>query len=371
MVHPPDMTGNAMSHAPIQEFDIQSYGCIKQASFALSPLHALIGPNDSGKSTTLRALRVLAECVAYPSARDAQSQRFVPMFGPKTKLTVLYADGLEVATHIRDNVDDIHVVFGRGKGPRWEAERSWQARGELRMQNQVHQEGINCLASARERITTATMVRFDPNALRRQARQLLVAEPIQFLDETGMGLASVYQAINSRDVDAFVAIRDKVKTLFPTVQNILVPSVDGGAVVLQARLTDNTLVPAEAMSEGLLYFLGYVALQYIAESKLFLVEEPENGLHPARIAEVMSILREISKTGQVVIATHSPLVVNELQGHEVSIVTRDREKGTQVKLLKDVPGFEDAAKVYQPGEFWVSYCDGNQEEPLLKGKLRP
>jgi predicted ATPase len=85
----------------------------------------------------------------------------------------------------------------------------------------------------------------------------------------------------------------------------------------------------------------------------------------------MAILREISKTNQVIIATHSPLVVNELRGEEISVVTRDPDTGTQVKLLKDVPGFADALKVYQPGEFWVSYCDGNQEEPLLTGSPRP
>jgi predicted ATPase len=130
------------------------------------------------------------------------------------------------------------------------------------------------------------------------------------------------------------------------------------------------LVRAEALSEGLLYFLAFTALQHLEGSSLFLVEEPENGLHPARIAEVMAILREISKTSQVIIATHSPLVVNELKGNEVSVVTRDPEEGTEVRLLKDVPGFDDASKIYQPGEFWVSYCDGNREEPLLAGRPR-
>ena len=67
------------------------------------------------------------------------------------------------------------------------------------------------------------------------------------------------------------------------------------------------------MSEGLLYYLAFAALPHLEPVSLILIEEPENGLHPARIAEVMRILREISKTTQVLIATHSPLVVNELQ----------------------------------------------------------
>ncbi len=43
----------------INRLRIQNYGCIKDATFELTPLHALIGPNDSGKSTVLRALRTM------------------------------------------------------------------------------------------------------------------------------------------------------------------------------------------------------------------------------------------------------------------------------------------------------------------------
>jgi predicted ATPase len=87
---------------------------------------------------------------------------------------------------------------------------------------------------------------------------------------------------------------------------------------------------------------------------MLLVEEPENGLHPARISEVMKVLREVAKTTQVVIATHSPLVINELRSEEVSVLTRDAMSGTTVRLIKDTPNFEERAKVYALGELWVS-----------------
>ena len=48
-----------MSFEPIRQLDIENYGCIKKATFALTPLHAFIGPNDSGKSTILQALRMV------------------------------------------------------------------------------------------------------------------------------------------------------------------------------------------------------------------------------------------------------------------------------------------------------------------------
>ena len=147
-------------------------------------------------------------------------------------------------------------------------------------------------------------------------------------------------------------------------------NINNSQKAMAITLTDGSRIGATAMSEGLLYYLGFAALRYLVDSKLFLVEEPENGLHPARIAEVMATLREISKTSQVIIATHSPLVVNELEGDEVTVVTREVEKGTQATLLKNVPHYEDSRKVYENGELWLSYADGKLEQPLLTGRPR-
>jgi predicted ATPase len=109
----------------------------------------------------------------------------------------------------------------------------------------------------------------------------------------------------------------------------------------------------------------------MAPSALILIDEPENGLHPARIAEVMNVLREVSKSRQVLLATHSPLVVNELAPDEVSIVKRTAAEGTTTTVIKDTPNFADRAKVYALGELWVSYANGTDEAPLLQGGARP
>ena len=62
---------------------------------------------------------------------------------------------------------------------------------------------------------------------------------------------------------------------------------------------------------------------------------------------------------------HSPFVINELQGDEVTVVTRPEGKGTQVRRLCDTPNFEERSKVYALGELWVSYADGKDEHALL------
>ena len=130
-------------------------------------------------------------------------------------------------------------------------------------------------------------------------------------------------------------------------------------------------MPAKHISTGLLYYLVFATLPYLEPVSVLLVEEPENGLHPARIKEVMAVLREMSQDTQVLIATHSPLVVNELTPEEVSIVTRDTDNGTKVISIKDIPNFEERSAVYALGELWLSYADGNQETQLTLPRENP
>jgi predicted ATPase len=79
----------------------------------------------------------------------------------------------------------------------------------------------------------------------------------------------------------------------------------------------------------------------------------------------MEVLRKISETSQVVIATHSPLVVNAMKGDEVIVLTRSADTGTQARLLKDTFNYEERSRVYENGELWLSYANGRDEHDLL------
>lgn len=364
-----------MTHEPIQRLYVQNYGCIRRVTLLLSPLHALIGPNDSGKSTVLRAVRTAAQFAAGRFEGTPGSWvPFDPMFDPKTpdaEVSLRFPDGLAYAIR---NLDGTHELYeslsvGQDEVARGSGARLWNQLGLLH-RNDVPEAATDHVATVRTRITQATMVRFDPDSLRVPAPLIPESHGIAFADERGAGLASVFDAIINRDSESFARIQAGVRKLFPSVSKVGLINTSESHKEIAVTLTDGTRVGAKAMSEGLLYYLGFAAVQYVDGSRLFLIEEPENGLHPARISEVMRVLREMSKTSQVVIATHSPLVVNELEGHEASVLTRRPGEGTRAELLKNVPRFEEATRVYQLGEFWLSYADGETEEALLNGTPR-
>lgn len=277
------------------EFRATAWRCVGDARLALTPLHALIGPNDSGKSTLLEGLR-----------RAAQGQP------PDT------------------------------------------ANGTFELRPDV--------------VAGARFVRFSAERLRRASPRVTGSEVA--LDEDGANLAGVLDAILGRDRGAWAAIEGSTRRLFPTVQRVQLPATNESQKTVAVELHDGTRVPAAAMSEGLLYWLAFCALRHSDRPELLLIEAPENGLHPSRIRDVVAALREVTEQGtQVVLATHSPLVVNELRPDEVSVVTRDANSGTQVRRVSELPDLDRLMSAFSLGELWLAFADG-EAEALFRREAR-
>jgi hypothetical protein len=69
----------------------------------------------------------------------------------------------------------------------------------------------------------------------------------------------------------------------------------------------------------------------------------------------------------VLFFTNDPLVVNEMRLGEVSLAVVENGKIVLTNFL-DLPGIEDAIKIYHLGEFWLSYAEGGTERRLRFGK---
>ena len=183
-------------------------------------------------------------------------------------------------------------------------------------------------------------------------------------------MPGIYDSILNTGDQSFYAISTALSVMFPTVRRLRLRVVSASRKEIEVELTSGQRIPAAQLSEGILYFLAYAALQHVRPSPILLIEEPETGLHPARIREVITMLRKISEAPdgpQIVMATHSPLVINEMKPDEVSLVTRTVEEGTKVVCIKDTPFFQERHEVMSLGELWLNYCDGVEEAPLLKG----
>lgn len=345
-----------MNRAYLKSLEIEKFGCVKSARLDLSPLHALVGPNDSGKSTLLHAVELVG------SLKEAVQD--------STRFAVL--------DPLMNHGSSFRCVSSAGDAP-WRFRGSRPSSFVVEVADQTFSPGIatalHSSLQARspglaQAINGCRLLRLDPDELRESSELLSEKDPLDFLSPRGRGLPAVYDAVQSRDNDRFVELQKEVVSLFKAVKGFRLRNVTSRQKAFGVTLSDGLEVGAEQMSEGLLYFLAFAILPHLRPNALLLVEEPENGLHPARIADVVRVLRKISETTQVVMATHSPLVVNELGSDEVSIVTRTPEEGTKVKLMRDTPDFERHSKVYALGELWLSYANGSDEAALLTAAER-
>lgn len=65
----------------IKTFRAKNYGCLKDVTIGLTPLHAFVGPNDSGKSTILRGIRTV---VQFAGGDFIESEDGLLPFSPRT-----------------------------------------------------------------------------------------------------------------------------------------------------------------------------------------------------------------------------------------------------------------------------------------------
>jgi energy-coupling factor transporter ATP-binding protein EcfA2 len=334
----------------IKLFHAENFGCLKNVEFELTPLHAFIGPNDSGKSTLLSALSAFGQ---LNSGDGDPYIGYLPNEGFAT-LQILGTDG--AVANLQGNQRS--RALGGGKATGFMATHpGWKAINEK-------------LSSAfLKELGGARMARFDADALRQPSPLLPLENAEAFFSQRGTGLPGLLGSIYLRGEEGAISdIRQAVQTLFPTIQRIGTVSVGTSQVQLEAVLCDGTKVRAPEMSEGLLYFLAFFVLQYLERVTILLIEEPENGLHPSRVMDVIRVLRSLTETKalQVIMSTHSPLVINELKPEEVSIVTRpNAEQGTVVTPMTKTPNFEARSKVLNLGELWLSYANGKDEADLL------
>jgi predicted ATPase len=114
-----------------------------------------------------------------------------------------------------------------------------------------------------------------------------------------------------------------------------------------------TPVPATRLSDGTLRFIALLAILLKPESaSLICLEEPELGLHPDALAVVAEYLAEASEKTQIVVTTHSDILVSALTDHVESVVVCENQAGSSrfERLSSDKLRFW--LEKYQLGEIW-------------------
>lgn len=96
-------------------------------------------------------------------------------------------------------------------------------------------------------------------------------------------------------------------------------------------------VPSWMASDGTLRLLALTLPAYLPDLKgIFLIEEPENGIHPRAIETMYQSLSSVYGA-QVLIATHSPVILSLVEPKDLLCFAKDPDGATKIVLGSDHP----------------------------------
>lgn len=191
---------------------------------------------------------------------------------------------------------------------------------------------------ARREMQSWKRLQLEPSALRRpdslNAPTKLGSDG-SHLPATLFDLAGAWHTgkdIRPPSAQVYTQVANRLSELIEDIESVRVERDEKRELLtLQVTAKDGTTHPARALSDGTLRFLALAVIELDPESRgLLCLEEPENGIHPARIPSMLRLLQDIAvdaqrKVGddnplrQVIVNTHSPAVVGQVQDDSLII----------------------------------------------------
>lgn len=148
------------------------------------------------------------------------------------------------------------------------------------------------------------------------------------------------------------AILDALSDLYEGFDDFDV-SIEGGTVQVFFTEGDFT-IPATRLSDGTLRYLCLLAILCDpTPPPLICIEEPELGLHPDILPKVADLLNAASERTQLIVTTHSDILVDALTERPDSILVCEKHHGqTEIRRLGG-KRLEEWLKDYRLGELWT------------------
>jgi predicted ATPase len=162
------------------------------------------------------------------------------------------------------------------------------------------------------------------------------------LTSKGDNLASVLGRMEQNQEFA-EAVLDWMETIVPGIEKINTErqKLDSKTAILFKEPGTKRQFPAHMVSDGTIYALSLlVAVLDAPKHSLILIEEPERGLHPKAIQELVGFIRERSGFGAGIwMSTHSEAVVRALALKELWLV--DKKAGKTLCISATTQGLTD------------------------------
>lgn len=184
--------------------------------------------------------------------------------------------------------------------------------------------------------------------------------PLSF-EANGSNLPKVIKVFKEKYPDRYSQWLQHIQTTLSDITDIEVKEKqEDRYLFLNLQYNKVKNIPSWLLSDGTLRLLAQTLLAYLppeflsSEANIYMIEEPENGLHPLAIESVFQSLSSVYEN-QVLLATHSPLLVGLAQPAQILCFSKlesgaiDIIRGDEHPLLKNWKEGIDLATYFAAG----------------------
>ena len=370
-----------------------------------SPLTVIAGPNGVGKTSVCQALSLLWELAQQRPADVMDQQRWLLLRNKWTthnsvELEIDLEDGgdrytwtLRVTKRKGWGVSEErvrHHGFSHPKCPQgivldrkgrkirafnyqkgdWDSEYK-ELPAYIGTVAEEMQNSYPALWALKQEFVVRYIPSLNPVTLRRRTREAK-------LGDQGENFASFLDAFRREQPRQFAEVVGKLKQFFPWLQTIRSVRSRFGWTEVQVvqkppdgAPQQNVVFKADQVADGVLRLAALATLPYaVPELRCLIFEEPENGVHPRLLEHTLDLLRSF-RDCQIILTTHSPVLLNFVEPEEAVVMRPRGVEGPEARCFEDLKagmprfGYLDIGDVlYNLGEHKLfEYTD----RPLLKG----
>lgn len=343
---------------------IQNFRSIRDAEVKLGQVNLFIGPNNSGKSNFLKG-------IYFVPRNDTQFDYEYWSFRTKNLPLEIDKLGISLIGSYTNETNNTRSNFGYTKPGNYES-TSWAKSKELQESRNIFWNG-NKLADKSEKAFNISRYEIGPIF---QSTKIYSINPSIISYSSDIQRDIEFKADGKNIVSFLYNLKEDYRQNYSRLESDFATCIDNFIAIgvprspvgegFRLRFFDTNYIGywAEEVSEGVLYFLALLCIVHQPNPpKLLLLEEPEKGIHPRRIREVMDFIFELARLRdiQIILTSHSPYVVDHFADIPECISVFDRENGeTVVRNAADIIE-ETNAKLNKPirysdalGEHWVS-----------------
>lgn len=372
----------------LSKLRVQHYKSLFDTEVDLGPLTVFIGPNGSGKSNICESLAILSDLLLKILANTNASE-VLPFLANSLKSVSKNQQSIE-SKFWHGQLD--HLLFEVSTLPLTEITPSEEAKSVLNLSVRfdypqrrftikthgvINQSTDNYTVGIREFLVSN---KYPDSLLANALKKVSIYDftPVALssntssnssMDRNGQGIAYALVDILHANRKNFDELEKRLTRLVPNIQRILLPRGVNQTFLLE--LVDKYSehhIPTSDISDGTLRILAFLTALYQENTpSIICFEEIENGVHPWLLHKMIELLKIVSTEGisgkpvQVLITTHSPVLLNYVEPHQVRAVELDNEGKTQVHALPtESVRFQKALEAYdgELGELWFTNVFG-------------